>query len=305
MRRADKHGDSLKPNGWNAGQDGQGRHQCCAEELPQYEGFFAEFYDILHSSYDADIKMYLNLARDYGDPVLELGCGTGRLLIRLAAAGYAVTGLDLSPDMLTRCQEKLDMEGEATAKRATLIQGDIRRFQLGRKFNLIMAACNTILHCTTAHDLLDVFAMARDHLAPGGVFVIDFSIPNVKAMIESSGEEEIFEVIHPTKGSRIVDTYRVAFDFVRQIETIDTHLEEWDGRVLLRSACARSERGIYFPREVALALKCSGFRVAKTWKGYRRGPLVETSQDIVYICRADDSKPLPDPLPGPCSERPQ
>jgi len=288
LRRVDRDG-----RGSNADlPNGQGRNGHCAEALPQYEGFFAEFYDILHSSYDADLKMYLGLAAKHGEPVLELGCGTGRLLIPLAAAGHMVTGIDLSGDMLARCQEKLAAEGEATAERASLVQGDIRRFELGRKFNLIMAACNTILHCTTISDLLAVFARAREHLAPGGVFAVDFSIPNVKAMIESSGEEEVFEVIHPIRGSRIVDTYKATFDFARQIETIDTHLAEWDGRMLLRSARARSQRGIYFPREVALALGCSGFRIAKTWKGYRRGPLVETSQDIVYISRSDSSKPL-------------
>ena len=276
---------------------GRGAEPACAQSLPQYEGFFAEFYDILHSSYDADLKMYLDLARAHGDPVLELGCGTGRLLIPLAAAGHTVTGIDLSRDMLTRCQGKLDIEGRSVAGRASLIQGDIRRFELGRRFNLIMAACNTILHCTASQDLLAVFARVREHLAPGGVFVVDFSIPNVKAMIESSGEEEVFEVIHPVRGSRIVDTYKATFDFARQIETIDTRLEEWDGGSLVRWARAQSERGIYFPREVALALTCSGFRIAKTWKGYRRGPLVETTQDIVYICRVDAS-------PSP-SERPQ
>ena len=282
MRRADR-------DGHGRGRGGGARWGAA---LPQYEGFFAEFYDILHSSYDADLKIYLELAKEHGDPLLELGCGTGRLLIPLAAAGHAVTGVDLSGDMLARCQEKLDIDGEVTAKRVSLVQGDIRRFELGRKFNLIMAACNTILHCTTIPDLLAVFARAREHLAPGGVFAVDFSIPNVKAMIESSGEEEVFEVIHPVRGSRIVDTYKATFDFARQVETIDTHLAEWDGRVLLRSTRARSERGIYFPREVALALRCSGFRIVKTWKGYRRGPLVETSQDMVYICRADASPPI-------------
>jgi len=291
LRRADR-------DGHGRGRGGGARWGAA---LPQYEGFFAEFYDILHSSYDADLKIYLELAKEHGDPLLELGCGTGRLLIPLAAAGHAVTGVDLSGDMLARCQEKLDIDGEVTAKRVSLVQGDIRRFELGRKFNLIMAACNTILHCTTIPDLLAVFARAREHLAPGGVFAVDFSIPNVKAMIESSGEEEVFEVIHPVRGSRIVDTYKATFDFARQVETIDTHLAEWDGRVLLRSTRARSERGIYFPREVALALRCSGFRIVKTWKGYRRGPLVETSRDIVYICRADSSKPLSDPPPGPSS----
>lgn len=283
------------PNG--RGPSGHWTDAMCAGSLPQYEGFFAEFYDILHSSYDADLKMYLDLAKKYGDPVLELGCGTGRLLVPLAAAGHTVTGIDLSGDMLTRCREKLDIEGEATANRASLVQGDIRRFDLGSKFNLIMAACNTILHCTATRDLLAVFARARAHLAPGGVFVVDFSIPNVKAMVESSGEEEVFDVIHPVRGSRIVDIYRATFDFARQIETIDTRLEEWDGGSLARWARARSERGIYFPREVALALTCSGFKIAKTWKGYRRGPLVETSRDIVYICRADASPPPPEPPP--------
>ncbi len=259
--------------------------------MPQYEGFFAEFYDILHSSYDADLQMYLDLAGGHGDPVLELGCGTGRLLIPLAVAGYNITGVDLSCDMLARCQERLDSEGEAVAERVSLVQGDIRRFELGRKFNLIMAACNTILHCTATQDLLAVFERAREHLAPGGVFVVDFCMPNVKAMIESSGEEEVFEVIHPVRGTRIVDTYRATFDFARQIETVYTHLQEWDGHSLIRSARARTERGMYFPREVALALRCSGLRVAKTWKGYRRGPLVETSRDIVYICRVDTSRP--------------
>ncbi|HBK61047.1 MAG TPA: hypothetical protein DDZ84_09680 [Firmicutes bacterium] len=256
------------------------------DALSQYEGFFAEFYDILHSSYDADLQMYLGLAREYGDPLLELGCGTGRLLIPLAAAGHEITGVDLSRDMLARCQEKLDIEGEAARRHVTLVQADIRRFELGRKFNLIMAACNTILHCTATPDLLAVFAKAREHLADDGVFVVDFCIPNVKAMIESSGEEEVFEVIHPVRGTRIVDTYKASFDFTRQIETIHTHLQEWDERSLIRSARSHTERGIYFPREVALALRYSGLTIAKTWKGYRRGPLVETSQDIVYICRS-------------------
>lgn len=249
--------------------------------------------------------MYLDLAREHGDPVLELGCGTGRLLIPLAAAGHTITGIDLSRDMLTRCQEKLDIEGKATAERVSLVQGDIRRFELGRKFNLIMAACNTILHCTATQDLLAVFATAREHLAPGGVFVVDFCIPNVKSMIESGGEEEVFEVIHPVRGTRIVDTYKATFDFVRQIETVDTRLEEWDGHSLLRSACARSQRGIYFPREVALALRFSGFKVAKTWKGYRRGPLVQTSRDIVCICKVNTSTPPSEPRSRPSSERPQ
>lgn len=268
-----------------SGRYGRTRDGSSAESLSQYEGFFAEFYDTLHSSYVADLEMYLNLADQYGDPLLELGCGTGRLLIPLAARGYEITGVDLSRDMLDRCQRKLDAQAETTRRRVTLVQDDIRRLALDREFKLIIAACNTILHCTSTQDLLAVFARARKHLAAGGAFAVDFCIPNVKSMIASSGEEEVFEIIHPVRGTRIVDTYTATFDFARQIETVHTRLEEWDEGSLVRAAQARTERSIYFPREVALALMHSGFEIVKTWKGYRRGPLVRTSRDIVYICR--------------------
>lgn len=253
----------------------------------QYQGFFAEFYDILHGSYDADIPFYIDLARANPGPILELGSGSGRLLIPLAAAGHAITGLDASRDMLDRCAERLKLESESTQARVALETGDIFTFNLDRQFKLVLAACNTILHCTSTDQLMALMERARAHLAPGGLFVVDFNIPNVKKMLEADGVEEVFTVTHPVRGTKIVDTYKAEYDFVRQLETIHMHIQEFDGSSLIQSASSVTQRAFYFPREVELALKCSGMRIAKTWRGYRHGQLVESTRDIVYIAQPE------------------
>jgi SAM-dependent methyltransferase len=264
--------------------EAESKHDSTCET--QYEGFFSEFYDLLHSSYDADLPTYLDLAKEYGDPILELGSGSGRLLIPLARAGYRVTGLDCADDMFALCRKKLEAEDEATRERVTLVSGDMMDFNIDAKFNMVLAACNTIFHCTTTDDLLAVLIRAREHLSPNGVFVVDFAVPNVLRMLQTSGIQARFEMLHPDRGTRIIDTYTVSFNFVEQMETYEARIEEWDDGTMLRWSEVTTERAFYFPREVELALKCAGFEIVKTWKGLRGGPLVETSQDMVYVCRA-------------------
>jgi SAM-dependent methyltransferase len=76
-----------------------------------FSGFFAEFYDILHAGLD-DVDAYVEYASRFGPRVLELGCGTGRILIPLACAGFTVTGVDSSGDMIAICRERLGYEPE-------------------------------------------------------------------------------------------------------------------------------------------------------------------------------------------------
>ncbi len=251
----------------------------------QYDGFFAEFYDILHGSYDADIPFYLDLARANPGPILELGSGSGRLLLPLAEAGHEITGIDGSPDMLARCADRLRTLPESVSARVRLEQGDMFDFNLNRRFKLVLAACNTILHCVATDQLLALLRCARAHLEPGGLLVVDFSLPNVKKMLESDGVEEVFTVTHPDTGTQLVDEYRADYDFTRQIETIHMHIQEFSGGKLLRSGESTTRRAVYFPREVALALGAEGYRIVRTWTGYRHGRLVESTRDVVFVCQ--------------------
>ena len=93
----------------------------------------AEFYDsTLVYLERKDVEFYVAEARAAGGPVLELGCGTGRVLLPAARAGVEITGLDASANMLERCRAKLAAEPEAVRGRATLVRGDLADFDLGR-----------------------------------------------------------------------------------------------------------------------------------------------------------------------------
>ena len=109
--------------------------------------FVAEYYDATSVVRERpDLDFYLGCANRYGDPLLELGCGTGRVLLPLAEAGNRVCGLDLSPHMLARCREKLARAPAAVQQRVRLLPGDMTAFHLGEKFALIIIPFRPFQH---------------------------------------------------------------------------------------------------------------------------------------------------------------
>src|SRR5215831_6663295 len=96
-----------------------------------YDSFIADYYDEspLVRQRTQDVAFYRDVVREFGDPVLELGCGTGRIALALAAAGHRVTGLDISVRMLERCKQKLADLPRETRERVDLLRGDMCRFE--------------------------------------------------------------------------------------------------------------------------------------------------------------------------------
>src|SRR5512137_1095520 len=91
-----------------------------------YDSFVAEYYDyVVPVAERADAEFFLSYAKAQGDPILELGCGTGRVLLELAKAGHRITGLDLSQRMLARCREKLAALPSESQSRVSLVHGDM------------------------------------------------------------------------------------------------------------------------------------------------------------------------------------
>jgi SAM-dependent methyltransferase len=143
------------------------------------ETIMAELYDKLSSGfYDyhakrGDIKFFTDFALESGGPVLELGCGTGRVLIPTARAGVEITGLDLSAEMLKLCRAKLDAEPEDIRARAILVQADMRSFQLQHRFSLATITFGPFNNILTVQDQLDCLACINRHLEVGGRLVFD------------------------------------------------------------------------------------------------------------------------------------
>src|SRR6186997_1849648 len=93
--------------------------------------FIAELYDqVVPYRERADVSFFVEAAREAGSPILEVGCGTGRVLIPTARAGLEIVGLDLSPHMLAVCREHLGQESETVRSRVQLVQADMRHFDL-------------------------------------------------------------------------------------------------------------------------------------------------------------------------------
>ncbi len=251
----------------------------------EHSGLFAEFYDILHAG-NQDISGYLELADKYGPRVLELGSGTGRILLALAKENYQVTGIEISRDMLKICREKLAEENQEIKNNVTLIAGDIKEVSLENAFDLILAPCNLLNYFLEVSEIKQIFKRVEEHLAAEGVFIVDNSIPDIPFMVENNGKEEVFRFTNPKTGRLLVDRFTASYDFVNQLEYDQIELEEYQGDQLVRSAETRETLTYFFPRELKLMLESSGLKIIE-----ERGslleprPITENSSEMVFICR--------------------
>ncbi len=140
-----------------------------------------ELYDLLFDSLDFDVPYWVEVGRGAGGPVLELACGSGRLLLPIRRAGVDIDGLDASPAMIARLKERARAEGlEVRAEVA-----DMRDFAMGRRYARIFCGFNGFAHCETIEDQLAVLRSARRHLAPGGALVIHMSYPGPALLVRS------------------------------------------------------------------------------------------------------------------------
>ncbi|HXZ19477.1 MAG TPA: class I SAM-dependent methyltransferase [Candidatus Acidoferrales bacterium] len=250
----------------------------------------AEFYDAtLVYQERKDVEFYVAEARASGGPVLELGCGTGRVLIPTARAGIAITGLDASANMLARCRAKLETEPETVRARATLVRGDLAAFDLGRQFALITIPFRPFQHLLTVEQQLGCLRSARRHLAPRArlifdVFHVDPSSVYDKAWME---EKEDAPAARLPDGRIVRRTVRIAaFHRAAQINDVEfcwyiTHTNGRREEVRWRTALRYSYR---FELEHLLAR--AGFAVVSLYGDINRAPYGDDSPDMIFVAEA-------------------
>ena len=219
---------------------------------------------------------YREIARQTGGPILELACGTGRLTLALARAGHEVVGLDASRAMLRAAQAK----AEAEEVEITLVQGDMRSFDLRRRFPLVVLCCNSLAHLTTNSDLKASLTCIAKHLVPGGLFAFDIMNPDVRALARPHSECVRLDV-GPNPSSAIAVEEVAAYDPVQQIR-----VAQW--RVLEPDAAAHEvaplSLRLLFPQEVPLLLEAAGLELAARYGDFAGNPL--TGESLNQICLA-------------------
>lgn len=239
-------------------------------------------YQVVASLYDSiteyrdrpDVAFFVEEALAASGPVLELGCGTGRVLIPTARAGKEITGLDLSAPMLDACQRNLSREPAEVQGRVRLVQSDMRDFELGQQFGLITAPFRSFLHLLTVGDQLACLECVRSHLAPGGTFILDIYNPSIPYLADDSKFQESEGSQFATgDGRTVVARDRVVSrDYANQVQNVELIY-------CVRHPDGRQERLVeafpmryVFRFEAEHLLVRAGFAVKQVYSDYDRSP---------------------------------
>jgi len=227
-----------------------------------------------------DIGFYVEEAKSARGPLLELGSGTGRILLPIARAGATIVGLDSSTNMLERCRQKLAAESAAVQGRVTLQQRDIHDFDLGERFPLIIAPFRVVQHLTTMDDQLRFLAAVARHLAPNGRFAFDVFNPYFAKLVEADGvEREDTPAQRLSDGRTLRRAYRIAR--VRWVDQVsESELIYYvDGKRYVQAF----EMRWYLAAELQHLLARSGFRVRAMYGDFARGPVVDGCPELVVL----------------------
>jgi SAM-dependent methyltransferase len=190
---------------------------------------YAPFYDQEYGGMDADLLMIEQFAARCGSPILELACGTGRVLLPLARQGYDVTGVDVSPAMLDVARRKVAAEEPTLRGRVTLVQQDMRELALDRRFHLAVVAVNSFMHMLTPGDQVAALGAIRAHLEPDGLLLLDLFNPDLGRLLDMHGQvlmDRVFE--NPETGRRAVKFSSQRVDLGQQVITVTFMVDEID-----------------------------------------------------------------------------
>ncbi len=243
-----------------------------------------ELYDVICKDLTYGIDFYVELARAAQGPVLDIACGTGRILLPCLQAGADGDGLDLSAPMLNTLRKK----AAALHRTPLLVKGDMSAFLLPRRYALIMITFNAFCHNLTQEAQLGCLEACRQHLLPGGTLVFDAFFPSLAYLGAPQNARHLEgETRHPTdKLLRMYDTR--SFDRVEQIQHSITEIElvGADGSSEVIERWEFDTRWTY-KGEMALLLRLAGFERFAIYGGFDRRPLLQETDGMVVQAWAE------------------
>lgn len=242
-----------------------------------------DLYDILFSDLDFDREYYLALGRAAQGPVLDLCCGTGRLLLPLLEAGVDADGVDLHPAMLALAREKVRASGFASR----LEIGDMRDFSLPRRYAAVLIPFNAFAHNLTTDDQRATLGCCYRHLLPGGLLAMD-TFRATQGMLAEPPSHPVLEreVAHPVDGHPVQIWDGRNIDVQRCLQHSRIEIRELD-ETRQPVATHRFETDVRWvqPEEIETLAREAGFREVQIAAGYAREPVIETSNWLVIEAR--------------------
>ena len=236
----------------------------------EYRGAMAQFWDLLRgdTSNWADRFFFRDLIAQSGQPVLDVGCGTGRLLLDFMGQGIDIDGVDNSPEMLALCREKAQKLG----LQPTLYQQTMETLDLPRKYRTIIVPSSSFQLVVEPNDAAEAMRRFFQHLEPGGTLAMSFMA------LYTGGEAGPFEwqkeVTRPEDGATVRRWSRSRFDVVNNLEhTEDRYDVIVNGEVVASEALSRSPATRGYTQEQAIKLyETAGFTNIRVCLGFTFEP---------------------------------
>lgn len=250
----------------------------------------ARFYDLDLADQQADVDLYLALAESAGGPILELAAGSGRIAVPLAAAGHAVTAVDVDRQMLARAERRWQQvaadDGGAGGGTLELIEGDITGLDLGRRFKLVILALNTLLMVGDREAQQDTLRAMAGHLAPDGRAVVDVWLPAADDLLIYDGRLALDWLrSDPETGRQVAKLSSGEYDPATATARVTTFFDSWQppaGDVL---RIAREDHfRLVAASELLAMLGAAGLRPSISAGDYGLTAFGTGSERLVVVC---------------------
>lgn len=255
----------------------------------------ARYYDLVHADLTADIGYLLTLAAGVDGAILELGCGTGRLLIPLARAGHAIIGVDNAAAMLDRARQKIAVEPPEVRQRITLLASDIVSFSLpaqAERFALAFIGYNTLMHLSP-EQVVAVFNRIGRCLQPGGTLFLDLANP---ATIAQTADDHTLSLentlVDPETGELILQMAANRLEEGSQLLHITWIYDATPaGGGPVSRTVVETDYHYFYAHQLEIFLDQAGFRIDALMGDYDQSPFGEESARLLIVAGLENNRP--------------
>ena len=253
--------------------------------MPGFYATIARYYDAEHTDKTDDLQMYSQLVAEYGGPVLDIGCGTGRVMVHLAQEGIEVHGIDSEEAMLERARLKLDMFPHLREK-LHFYRGDVLTFELDESFKLVLLSYNSLMHFHEQETQIDLLRRLRQWIDDDGLLIID--LPNAGETFASQDTDNLTlenTFVDTETGHLVMQQATSYLDRTTQLMRVNWIYDEIDGDGVLKRTLAPVVFRYFFYAELQLLLQKTGFEVTAAYGDTDLGPFADGCERMIVFAR--------------------
>jgi len=257
----------------------------------EYRGLIAGNWGLLRgdtSNWD-DRFFFLDVVRESGSPMLDVGCGTGRLLLDFMEQGIEVDGVDNSPEMLALLREKAARLG----LQPTVYLQQMEELDLPRHYKTIIVPSSSFQLLTELDKAREAMRRFHHHLLPGGTLAMPFMVlwtkPSTEKIVREDWDQDHNGVprrkTRPEDGAEVTRRSRSTYDLENQLESTEDHYEiTLNGKVIASERYSRSPATRWYTQEQAIDLyKEGGFTNIRLTREFTHEPAKESDTDFCVL----------------------